>query len=100
MGAIRWTDEAIRWLVEIHDHNAQDNASAAQRVVDGFPKKAEILDPFPEAGQRLDHPSGRNLRILLYGHYRIAYLVKDDGGIDIIGVYHGALDLARHLPDL
>ena len=100
MGAIRWTDEAIRWLVEIHGSIAPDNPSAAQRVVDGIAKKAEILELFPEAGQHLDHPSGLNLRILLYGHYRIAYVVKPDRGIDIIGVYHGALDLARHLPDL
>ena len=100
MGAIRWTDEAIRWLVEIHDYIARDNPAAAQRVVDGIAKKAEILELFPEAGHRLPHPSGRNLRVLIYGRYRIAYVVKDDRSIDVIGVYHGALDLARHLPEL
>jgi toxin ParE1/3/4 len=33
---------------------------------------------------------------LLYGHYRIAYLIKDDGNIDILGVFHGALDIGRY----
>ena len=34
---------------------------------------------------------------LLYGQYRIAYLVKDGGDIDILGVFHGALDIKRYL---
>ncbi|MBI5506369.1 MAG: type II toxin-antitoxin system RelE/ParE family toxin, partial [Deltaproteobacteria bacterium] len=29
------------------------------------------------------------------GHYRIAYLIKPDGSIDILGVFHGALDIER-----
>jgi plasmid stabilization system protein ParE len=41
-------------------------------------------------------PSSRNVRVLLYGHYRIAYLVKDDGNIDILGVFHSALDITRY----
>jgi len=40
--------------------------------------------------------SSRHVRILLYGHYRIAYLVKDDGNVDILGVFHGALDITRY----
>lgn len=35
------------------------------------------------------------MRILLYGHYRIVYLVKDGGNIDILGVFHGSLDITR-----
>ncbi len=31
-----------------------------------------------------------------YGHYRIAYLVKDDGNIDIPGVFHGSLDNTKY----
>jgi len=34
--------------------------------------------------------------MILYGHYRIAYLVKDDDNIDILGVFHGALDITRY----
>ncbi len=37
------------------------------------------------------------VRILLYGHYRIAYLVNPDDAIDILGVFHGALDIERYL---
>ena len=37
--------------------------------------------------------SARNVRILLYKHYRIAYLIKEDGDVDVLGVFHGALGL-------
>jgi plasmid stabilization system protein ParE len=100
VGRVRWTDEANNWLISIYEHIVARNPSAAQRTIDGIAKKAEILELFPEAGQRLEHSSGRNLRKLLYGHYRIAYLIEPNGEIFIIGVYHGAMDLERHLPEL
>jgi toxin ParE1/3/4 len=38
------------------------------------------------------------IRILLYGHYRIAYLLKKDKRVEILGVFHGSLDIDRYLP--
>ncbi|WP_303702149.1 hypothetical protein [Flexistipes sinusarabici] len=38
------------------------------------------------------------VRIILYGHYRIAYLLRKPSSIDILGVFHGALDIDRYLP--
>jgi plasmid stabilization system protein ParE len=39
------------------------------------------------------------VRILLYGHYRIAYLRRKLGDfVDVLGVFHGSLDLDRYLP--
>jgi plasmid stabilization system protein ParE len=29
-------------------------------------------------------------------NYRITYLVKDDGNVDILGVFHAALDISRY----
>jgi len=50
---------------------------------------------YPEIGFR--YPSShRHVRIVLYGHYRIAYLIKDNGDIDILGVFHGSLDISRY----
>jgi plasmid stabilization system protein ParE len=34
---------------------------------------------------------------LLYGHYRIAYLIKPSGDIDVLGVFHGGLEIQRYL---
>ena len=36
------------------------------------------------------------MRILLYEHYRIAYLIRADGNIDVLGVFHGSLDISRY----
>jgi toxin ParE1/3/4 len=35
--------------------------------------------------------------VLLYGHYRIAYLLTPERDIEILGVFHTALDVRRYL---
>jgi plasmid stabilization system protein ParE len=95
MAEISWTEEAQRWLDDIYQYIAADNPQAAARTVEGIHQRAQDLKRFPQLGARYA-ASTRNVRILLYGHYRIAYLVKDDGNIDILGVFHGALDIARY----
>ena len=95
MAEIAWTDEAQRWLEDIFEYIAADNPQAAARTVQEIHERAQVLERFPEIGHRY-LASSRNVRILLYGHYRIAYLVKDDGNIDILGVFHGSLDITRY----
>lgn len=98
MAEIRWTEEAHRWLRDIFDYIAVDNPNAAQRVVAGIYEKVQFLRRFPAIGYKYrDEPEGE-VRILLYGHYRIAYLLRKSGDIEILGVFHGALDIARYLP--
>ena len=95
MAEITWTDEAQHWLEDIFEYVAADNPPAAARTVQGIYDRAQDLVSFPEMGQRY-FASNRHVRILLYRHYRIAYLVKDDGNVDILGVFHGALDITRY----
>ena len=95
MGNLNWTSEAQRWLRDIFEHIGAENPIAAKSVVLGIFEKARILLQHPEIGYRYQS-SPRHVRILLYGHYRIAYLVKDGGDIDILGVFHGALDISRY----
>jgi plasmid stabilization system protein ParE len=97
MAEINWTDEAERWLKDIHNYIAQDSLESAIRVVEAIYQKVQLLSRFPEIGHRYDRIPDRHIRILLYGHYRIAYLIKPDGNIDILGVFHGALDIDRYL---
>ena len=64
----------------------------------GIFEKSQVLGRFPEIGQKYrDEPEGE-IRILLYGHYRIAYLLHPSQTISVLGVFHGALDIARYLP--
>ncbi len=95
MATIAWTDEAQLWLEDIFAYIATDNPPAAARTVQGIYERAQTLTKFSEIGHRYQ-ASPRNVRVLLYGHYRIAYLVKDDGNIDILGVFHGSLDISRY----
>ena len=95
MATIAWTEEAQRWLEDIFEYIALDNPQAAARTIQEIYERAQILAAHPEIGHRY-LPSPRNVRILLYDHYRIAYLLKDDGNVDVLGVFHGSLDITRY----
>ena len=97
MAKIRWSREAEQWLKEIYEYITQDNPTAAGKVVSGIYDKAQVLIDFPELGHKYREEPEGDIRILLYGHYRIAYIITDDH-IDILGVFHGALDIERYLP--
>jgi len=97
MAQISWTVEAERWLRDIHDYIAEDNPAAATRVVEGIYESVQMLRQFPEMGHRYDRHTDLHIRILLYGHYRIAYLVKPDADIDVLGVFHAGLEIDRYL---
>lgn len=97
MAEINWTSEAQQWLRDIHDFIALDNSTAALSTVEAIFEKAQVLKQFPEVGYRYQQRLDRNIRVLLLGHYRITYLIKPDGNIDILGVFHGALDIDKYL---
>jgi plasmid stabilization system protein ParE len=97
MAEINWTAEAERWMRDIYDYIAQDKPVAAANVVSGIYAKTQLLRDFPEIGYMYRKEPDGDIRILLYGHYRIAYFIKGQKRIDILGVFHGALDIDRFL---
>ena len=97
MARLNWTQEAETWLRDIYEYIAQDNPVAAAQVVEGIYERAQVLSEFPQIGHRYEGIADREVRILLYGHYRIAYLIKSEEDIDILGVFHGALNIQRYL---
>ena len=96
MVEINWTDEAQLWLQDIYNYIAIDNREAAERTIIGIFQKAQLLAKHPRLGHRYENEKSREIRVLIYGHYRIAYLVKSET-IDILGVFHGALNIERYL---
>jgi toxin ParE1/3/4 len=92
-----WTFEAERWLLKIHDYIARDNPQNAFDVVQSIYARAQILERFPLIGHSYKSPSGRDLRILLWGHYRIVYLVRPNDEVHIVGVFHGAMRFEDYL---
>ncbi len=97
MVKIEWTDEAKFWLKDIHDYIAQDNKRIAKKITKEIYNKVQILATFPQIGYVYPNDDDLEIRILLYGHYRIAYLIKGTNTISILGVFHGALDIQRYL---
>jgi len=97
MEEIIWTDEAEIWLRDIFDYIALDSSEAATVVVQGIYRRAQQLKAFPQSGHlHRTEPDGE-IRILLYGHYRIAYQLTSGNRIVILGVFHGALNIERLL---
>ena len=59
----------------------RDNEPAAYRTVRGIHARAEILLTFPEIGYR--YRERPDIRVLLFGHYRIAYVLAPERDIEI-----------------
>jgi len=97
LAEITWTRESELWLNDIFDYIAVDDPGAAARTVIAIYEKAQLLRNHPQLGHKYETIESREVRILLHEHYRITYLVKPDGNIDILGVFHGALDIDRYL---
>lgn len=96
MAKISWTVEAEVWLADIFAFIAQENPKAARNVVRSIYDKVQILQDFPEIGYQYRVEKEGEIRIMLYGHYRIAYMVRNSDQIDILGVFHGAMDIDQY----
>ncbi len=96
MAKISWTKEAQQWMEEIYEYIARDNKDAAANVVNSIYHRVQSLKRLPEQGYRYFKIPERDIRILLYGHYRIAYLIKENLDVDILGVFHGSLNIERY----
>jgi plasmid stabilization system protein ParE len=96
---IVWTPEAARWLEEIHDYIAADSPSSAGKVVTGIYEKVQLLRRQPRLGQRYEPIADREVREILYGRYRVAYFIRSEDRIEVLGVFHGAMEIQRYLKD-
>ena len=97
MAKIIWTNESLRWLQAIDKHIAKSSHEAAAKVVEGIYYKVQILVTNPRAGFRYSTLTEREVRVLLYGHYRVFYEVSEDALVTILGVFHAALDISQYL---
>ena len=97
MVSVNWTREALERLKEIHEYIRQNKPSAAISVVEGIRQKVTLLETHPRLGQRYELITDREVREIIYGHYRIPYLIIDESRIDVVGVFHGAMEIERYL---
>jgi len=71
--------------------------AAAHKVVTGIYERVQTLRSHPRLGQRFEPIKDREVRQILYGHYRIAYLVESDERIEILGIFHSAMSIESYL---
>lgn len=97
MAELVWSAEAQNWLREIFDYIAAENPAAATAALEAIRAKAELLSKFPELGYRYEASEGADIRVLLYRHYRIVYRIESSARIEVLGVFHSAMDMDRYL---
>jgi toxin ParE1/3/4 len=97
MVTIYWTDEARSRLKSIYKYIARDNKIDAINVAKRIREKAQLLKRFPRIGAIYPDITDREVRIIYFTHYRIVYMIVNDERIDILGVFHGAMELRKYL---
>ena len=97
MAEIVWTHEAARCLEDIYNYISGDSPSAAHNVVSGIYEKIQLLRNQPRLGQRYEPIADREVRETLYGHYRIAFLLRGEDRVEILGIFYGVMDIESFL---
>ena len=91
MATVEKTVEARSDLLQIWLYIAEDNPSAADRLLDSVDAKCDLLARLPEIGR--ERPElGPDLRGFPVGSYIIFYRVIDSG-VEIVRVLSAARDL-------
>ncbi|MGL4513468.1 MAG: type II toxin-antitoxin system RelE/ParE family toxin [Lacipirellulaceae bacterium] len=88
MAKVVWTERALDDLRSIDDDLAQRSQEAAARVVEGILDLADSLALQPRLGWREAGLPKREVRNLVYGHYRVLYQVVDDTDVRVLQVVH------------
>ncbi len=97
MAQVTWTLRAINRLEVIKEYISRTDPIAAASVVDAIFERTERLKRFPRLGQQMLAPAERELRELIFGHYRIFYEVVSEESIEIISILHGAMNIRDYL---
>lgn len=97
MAKLIWTEESLAWMQDIREYVAKTSESAAVFVLEGLIEKTQLLIDHPRLGSQLLDFIDREVREVLYGHYRIIYeFVASDNVIYVLAVIHGSMDIDRH----
>ena len=95
MGKVIWTDPALKDLRDIIEHIAEDSPVYAERFGLHVVESPRRLEQFPYCGRIVPEFNDENIRELIYGSYRIIYVIRH-GDCYITAVIHGSRDILRH----
>ncbi|MCC5614966.1 type II toxin-antitoxin system RelE/ParE family toxin [Nostoc sp. CHAB 5836] len=92
MALVSWTSQALTDVEAIGDFIARDAPSFAQVFVDRVFQSVERLQQFPLSGRVVPEIAQEDIREIIFGSYRIVYLVSDDQ-VNILTVFHSSRQL-------
>ena len=84
------SDFAIVDMQEIYDFIAKDSPHYAEKQIDKFIERIEILERYPLSGKVVPEYGIENRRELVEGDYRIIYELFSERNITILSIHHGA----------
>lgn len=96
MAKVVWTELALEDLKGIAEHIAKDSIVYAERFGIRVVEAPRCLVQFPRCGRIVPEFEEENIRELIYGSYRIIYLVKEEVCY-VVAVIHGSRDILRYL---
>ncbi len=73
---IFWSPLAVERLEKIFDYIAQENNTAAHKMVERIFKKVETLSNYPDRGRKVPESNREEIREVFIGEYRIIYRVE------------------------
>jgi toxin ParE1/3/4 len=85
---IKWARDATRQLEAAHAYVANDNATAADRLLLRLVESVGRLAAYPLAG-RAGRVKGRRELVILDTPYIVAYRIKSKNAIQVLAVLHG-----------
>ncbi|NEP00742.1 MAG: type II toxin-antitoxin system RelE/ParE family toxin [Symploca sp. SIO2E9] len=89
MAQVRWTSQALADLESIGDFMARDAPSFAQVFTDRVFEAVKRLEAFPQSGRVVPEFNQDDLREIIFGSYRIVYLVSEED-VNILTVFHSS----------
>jgi plasmid stabilization system protein ParE len=82
-----WSPLAIERMTEFADYIARDKQKAAEKWALGAFARVEQLTSVPNSGRIVPEVERQDIRVLIYGNYRIIYRVAADE-VTILTVRH------------
>lgn len=99
MARVIWTNPALADVQRIIEYISNDSQYYAERVGNRIVQAPRRLKQFPLSGRVIAEFSDNNIREIIYGAYRIIYLIREDVCY-IVAVIHSSRNLLLHVnPD-
>ncbi len=96
MAEVVWAEPAVNDLRAIVEYIAQDSRAYAERLALKVLQAARRLATFPQSGRVVPEFGQQDVRELIYGSYRLIYVVRSSTCY-VVGLVHGSRQLLSRM---